>query len=259
MMMTLEVVVKNKIVEDIDGIEINFDNETLTIRIKSGFDDSVRFINSIYQNVSIIIEQNVNLIFTEIKGLAVANNSKYTYTLDENSNVIVNNFNYMRTYNEEIDINLNGYRSEVLFNLSVIAHANQQYNININHNNKQTISNVYNHGVTFGEGTLDLIINGYVDNGMSDSVLNQDNKIITMGTGQSMIKPNLFINENMVEARHGASIGRFNEEEIFYLETRGIPSVEGYNLLLNGFLLGNLKLENDLKDELINIIEQIGR
>jgi Fe-S cluster assembly scaffold protein SufB len=43
----------------------------------------------------------------------------------------------------------------------------------------------------------------------------------------------------MVNAKHGASIGRFNEEEIFYLESRGIPSDIGYKILSKGFLLSN--------------------
>lgn len=255
----LEVVTRNKIIGDTDGIALDFNKDILTITITKKCKDSIRFINSIYHNVSIIVEDNTNVVFTEIKGFEVAEESKYTYTLGDNSKVIINRFNYMGNYNEKTDVNLNGYQSDILFNLSVMSKGHQQYNINISHNNKKTVSNLYNHGVTLGDGTMDLTVNGYVVKGMSDSVLNQDNRIMTMGTGKSVIKPNLIIDENMVEARHGASIGRFNEEEIFYLETRGVPSEEGYRLLLNGFLLGNLQLDDDIKVELKNIIEQMGR
>lgn len=205
-----------------------------------------------------MVGDNCNVSFLELVDTNVIDNKKYNYVLGEYSKLIINKFYYMDDYSETVVCDLNGVQSDILFNLSTMCKEHQKYHIIINHNNKKTISNIYNHGVTFDAGTLDFTIDGKVENGMTDSLLNQDNKIMTMGTGKSVIKPNLFVEENMVEARHGASIGRFNEDEIFYLEARGIPASVGYQLLLKGFLLGILKIDEDTKKELTDIIEKFG-
>ncbi len=48
-------------------------------------------------------------------------------------------------------------------------------------------------------------------------------------------KPNLEIFADDVKASHGATISQLDEEQIFYLRTRGVPSVEAKSLLTIGF------------------------
>lgn len=48
-------------------------------------------------------------------------------------------------------------------------------------------------------------------------------------------KPELEIIANDVKCSHGATIGQINEEELYYMQTRGIPKQEAYALALNGF------------------------
>ena len=256
----IEVISKSKIINEIDDrVTLSSTDDLLTIKVSGEIKEMILLINNIYENVTVVANDNAIVTLFEIKDNKSFSSFNYKYVLGNESKMIINKFYYMGEYNEIIDVNLDGMGSDILFNLSAMTLDNQKYTITLNHNNKKTISNVYNHGVTFGDGTLELIVNGVVKSGMSDSVLNQDNKIMTMGNGKNIIKPNLYVDENMVEARHGASIGRFNDEEIFYLETRGVPAEVGYHLLLNGFLLGNLQLEDDMKKELSNIIEKFGR
>jgi Fe-S cluster assembly scaffold protein SufB len=255
----IEVVEKNIIENNIEGIIVDTAKDTLIINVVNECHNPILLINKIYQNVLITVSDNIMVSFLEIKNEVVDFNLKYEYIIGNNSKIIINKFYYMSEYNEDVTINLDGSHANVLFNLSVMSSSLQKYNITVNHNNKNTVSNIYNHGVTFDSGAINLVVNGFVKRGMSDSVLNQDNKIMTMGNGTSIIKPNLLIDEYMVEARHGASIGRFSEDEIFYLQTRGIPSQEGYYLLMKGFLLGTFSLENEVKSEFENIIENFGR
>lgn len=51
-------------------------------------------------------------------------------------------------------------------------------------------------------------------------------------------KPELEIYADDVKATHGATVGRVNEEEVFYLMSRGIPSHRARYLLTKGFLKG---------------------
>jgi len=51
-------------------------------------------------------------------------------------------------------------------------------------------------------------------------------------------KPELEIEANDVRCTHGATMGMIDEEEIFYLMTRGISRKESEQLIVDGFLQG---------------------
>jgi Fe-S cluster assembly scaffold protein SufB len=255
----IEVISKEKILNNMDNVSVSVSYDKLIIKANGRCDNTIVLTNGIYSNVTIILEEDASINFLEIKDTCEVNNCNYQYILGNNSKAIINKFYHLNDYYENTTINLGGYNSKVTFNLSVMSFGNQKYDINVNHNSKKTISNIFNHGSTFASGTINFNVNGIVKKGMSDSVLNQDNRIMTLGEGRSEIMPNLFIEENMVEARHGATIGRFNEEELFYLQTRGIPIKEGYELLLKGFLLGNLQVDEINFEKIEKIIEKLGR
>ncbi len=48
-------------------------------------------------------------------------------------------------------------------------------------------------------------------------------------------KPHLEIESDDVKCAHGAAIGRMREDEVFYLQTRGIPRSKAENILSNAF------------------------
>ncbi|MBF0122363.1 MAG: Fe-S cluster assembly protein SufD [Candidatus Omnitrophica bacterium] len=49
-------------------------------------------------------------------------------------------------------------------------------------------------------------------------------------------KPQLEINADDVKCTHGATIGQLNDEELFYLQTRGISKQEARQMLVRGFV-----------------------
>lgn len=162
------------------------------------------------------------------------NNS--TFNLGNNSTLVINKNYRLKEVDEEITINLNGINSRVDYYFSTLVYNDQKYIINVNHNNISTISNVINHGVVQNDSKLEFVVNSSVKKGNKKSVLNQESKIIIMSKNNSIIKPNLYIDEYDVDARHAATIGRFNKEDIFYLMTKGINKKEAIELLINGFL-----------------------
>lgn len=48
--------------------------------------------------------------------------------------------------------------------------------------------------------------------------------------------PHIKINENQVESTHEAVTGRLNEDQLFYLQSRGLDEATASSLLVNGFL-----------------------
>ncbi|KAA8821580.1 Fe-S cluster assembly protein SufD [Bifidobacterium vespertilionis] len=72
-------------------------------------------------------------------------------------------------------------------------------------------------------------------------------------------EPNLEIeNGNIIGAGHASSVGRFDDEELFYLESRGIPETEARKLVVRGFF-GELVEEIGIpaiSEHLMNVIDR---
>jgi len=70
--------------------------------------------------------------------------------------------------------------------------------------------------------------------------------------------PNLEIGADDVRCSHAATVGQLDEEEIFYLQSRGIPHLEAVRLVIFGFfgeVLGQLEDEG-VRRELVRAIER---
>jgi len=63
-----------------------------------------------------------------------------------------------------------------------------------------------------------------------------EGKVLETGAGaKANVLPTLRIFTNDVQAKHGAGVGHFNEEDVFYLMSRGLSQDEAKNLLVEGF------------------------
>lgn len=198
--------------------------------------DGIKLIDDLESNKNVISKNSIitlNLNTSKFKSLE--------FNLEENAQLIINKFYNEKEVNEEITINLNGFNARVDYNFSTLTYNDQKYVININHNNKNTVSNVINHGVVMNEAHLYFEVNSMVGKNNSKSKLNQENKIIVMSKNNSVIKPNLFIDEYDVDAVHSATIGKFNKDELFYLMTKGLTKEDSINLLIKGFLEGHIR------------------
>ena len=72
-------------------------------------------------------------------------------------------------------------------------------------------------------------------------------------------EPNLEIeNGNIIGAGHASSVGRFDDEELFYLQSRGISEIEARKLVVRGFF--NELIEEigvpEIVDHLMKAIER---
>lgn len=100
-------------------------------------------------------------------------------------------------------------------------------------------------------------VDGVVPKSSNKCICNQDNQIINMVNGKSTICPNLLIDNYDVDSNHAAYIGKFKEEILFYMMSRGISLEVANRLLLNGFLINSDSIDlNKIKifiDEINNI------
>ena len=87
----------------------------------------------------------------------------------------------------------------------------------------------------------------------TDTYETNRNLVLTDGARADAI-PNLEIETGQIAgAGHAATVGRFDEEQIFYLRSRGIPEQEATRLIIRGFfneVLNQIPVES-VRDELI--------
>ena len=203
-------------------------------------------------DVIVNLKENINF---ELFELRESNNVKvkYEYNLDRASNLKVSKFYDVKNIKELDTVNLNGEGANVEYILKTIANDKQDFDLYLNHNAKSTISKVINSGVNIS-GSINFNVEGIVPSGISGCELNQNNRIITFNDNVCKIDPKFIIDENDVVADHAALIGRFSDEELFYLKSRGIDHNSAINLLVKGFLL------DSIEDERLNkIIEKYWR
>jgi Fe-S cluster assembly protein SufD len=76
-----------------------------------------------------------------------------------------------------------------------------------------------------------------------------DDGVLVLGNGtKNQSEPILEIRNNDVKASHGSTTGRINEEEVFYLQARGLSKKEAENIIVEGFFE---KLLNQIEDTTI--------
>ena len=186
-------------------------------------------------NLNIILGPNVDLNLNVLTTGKIGK-IKYKYTIEENSTCNVVKFQDIKTIKEMINVNLIGESSKFRYNFKTIAVDKQTYDYYIFHDAKNTSSDIQNNGVCINEGKIIYQVSSFVPKNISECFVNQNNKIINLSGMKSEIKPNLYIDCNDVEASHSAFIGKFSDEEMFYMQSRGIDYNTSLKLLIIGFL-----------------------
>lgn len=196
----------------------------------------INFIINIHNNVSCNIMEKKNG-----NGIKV----KYHYSLSENSYLGIYKINDI-SFGKEYDIvDLKGYGARLNFVLKTICNSDEHYDIIVNHLSEYTDSKLYTNGINKDDGHLIINVTGYVPSGSTNSCVLQDNRIINLTNNKCQINPNLLIDEMIVNASHSAHISDFSEEDLFYIQSRGINKNESFKLLVKGFLLNNLDYDYD--------------
>lgn len=195
-------------------------------------------------NVSIYIYSINNDISTNVK-----------YILDDNSKLLVYKFYNNSSNNISDYIYLNGYNSSVDYRLSSISKNEEDYNIIIYHNNIKAKSKISNKCIAMDNSKIVFNIDSIVEKGNIGVSMNQDTKVMCLGDAEAKIEPNMLIDEDDVEARHGSVVGKFNIDNIFYLMSRGITEEDAVRLMIKGFILSHLILDKNDEMKIINIIK----
>lgn len=132
-----------------------------------------------------------------------------------------------------------------------------EHQVFVNHDAAHTTSRVSYRGALQGAGARSVwigdVLIGHKGVG-TDSYEENRNLLLTEGTRADSV-PNLEIETgDIAGAGHASASGRFDDEQLFYLESRGIPEMLARRLVVRGFLsaliqrIGIPALEQQLQD-----------
>lgn len=180
-------------------------------------------------------------------------NSNYKYNIEEDT--IIYHFSINSSSDVKINLMVPGVQLHYYYNN--INYDDNRFRIEIKHFVSDTHSEVFNHGVNVYSNKLTYDVSGIVPKVSEKCICNQENQIINMENGKSTICPNLLIDNYDVISNHAAYIGKFKDEILFYMMSRGISVQVAYRLLLNGFLVNTDSIDISKISDFINEIEKI--
>lgn len=177
----------------------------------------------------------------------------YKYNITEDT--IIYHFSINSSSNVEVNLVTEGVTLYYFYNN--INYDSNSLSISVHHMKSNTHSELYNHGVNVSSKKLTYYVNGVVPKESEKCICNQENQIINLNNGKSTICPNLLIDNYDVDSNHGAYIGKFSEDKIFYLMSRGISYDDANRLLLNGFLINSDSIDLNQIELFVREIENI--
>jgi len=142
-------------------------------------------------------------------------------------------------FRNQVRIDLNGHGAQAQLLASVYQKAHQIFESEtwIHHNCPETLSNQLYKAAVSDEARNICLAHVKIAEGASGSSASQMIKALMLSHKAKVdYKPFLDIHCDDVKATHGAAISCFQEEELFYLASRGIKPDESVQLLENAFL-----------------------
>jgi len=131
-----------------------------------------------------------------------------------------------------------GGSAEMLGLYFVDAGQHLEHRLFVDHNSPRTRSNVDYRGALQGRGAHSFWIGDVLIRKVAEGIetYEQNRNLVLTDGCQADSVPNLEIETGEIAgAGHAATTGRFDDEQLFYLESRGIPEDEARRLVVHGF------------------------
>ena len=188
------------------------------------------------------VGENANLTTNTISELAAGTVVYHHKHADVAANGVLDGTNFMINDTDLVfeDLTfLNGQGSEAETKTVSIASGKQKQNLTIRIENvgKRSIGNIINYGITKDVAHLAFNGVGKIQKDAKDCDNQQETRLLNLSkTAEAVANPFLLIDEGDITAGHAASIGQLDEEQIYYLMSRGMARAEASKMIVSGFL-----------------------
>lgn len=229
------------------------DENYLQVKIKENANLSIRY--EIHKNhplwVEIEVLKDVQFSLEEIK-TGKQNCVHYVYHLLENSEVHISKLYKVEQIEEKDIAYLEGEGARLFFHLHTLSIDEEMYDIKVYHKAAHTNCYIDNKAVTDQSGEVKFHVINKVEKGVKGCFIDQKSRVVTLNLKKSVIQPILLIDEYEVEASHSAHIGTFDQDILFYLESRGIPYKKAVYMLIKGFLMEGKSQSTEVLETFMN-------
>lgn len=163
-----------------------------------------------------------------------------------------------------INYALTGENATSIVRLATLAKNEEKKHISVSlvHEAPYTNGIMDNYGVVKNKASLVIDGIGTIKKANRQSNSHQTNKIIVFDKScRAKANPYLYIDEYDVKASHGASVGKIDEEHLYYLQSRGLSKEDAMHLVTYGYFIPVLEfIDNDELKELFNktLKEKVG-
>jgi Fe-S cluster assembly protein SufD len=135
-----------------------------------------------------------------------------------------------------------------------------EHRLFVDHNEPKTKSNVVYKGALQGQGAHTVWIGNVLIRKAAEGIQTyEENRNLVLTDGcQADSVPNLEIETGEIEgAGHASATGRFDDEQLFYLRSRGVPEDEARRLVVHGFFNDLIRKIGvpELEAELLETVE----
>ena len=163
-----------------------------------------------------------------------------------------------------VQVELSGSSAHADLSSASLVRNRKDYRMFAVNSAEKTSAEIKNYAVVLKDGKLMIDAVGKIINGAKRSKSHQVSRALSFEEGQNTtILPELLIDENDVEASHAMSIGRVDENQLYYMMSRGLNMKECTMLISLGYLLpitdiiANEEMREALRDELERKIREL--
>lgn len=196
------------------------------------------FINAVQD---FLLGENSKVVCAQVQADAPASwhFSKNRIQMPENSRcTVVNASSGSKIARHHYEVHLKGGGAELLLNgLAVLEGEEQAHNlVRIHHESPHCVSNQHFKNIVNDKSRASfdgtVIVNKGAQLTNSDQLINN---LMLSDDAHADSKPNLMIFADDVKCTHGSTVGRLNEEQLFYLNTRCLSQEAAKTLLTRSF------------------------
>lgn len=124
---------------------------------------------------------------------------------------------------------------------------------------RHTLGHIFQRGVILNRSTLVFNGIGKIIKGAQGSDAQQESRVLMLSRrARGDANPLLLIDENDVTAGHAASVGRVDEDQMYYLMSRGISEQVARKLVIRGFM-GEVLAKMPTKEAQQQVVTEIDR
>lgn len=157
------------------------------------------------------------------------------------------------------EVLLEGFGAQADIRSAAIVSTLKEVSLQLRHVHSDTTGHMENYAVMLEQGSLKLDAIGRIEKLAPRSKTHQVSRVLNLAEQQkATVYPKLFIDNNDVEASHAQSIGQIDEDQLYYLQARGLDRNEAMQLIVYGYLypIAAVIEEESVREYFINQIHE---